>query len=58
LKTLEDLVSKLNDKIYPLSLQLAAVNTELEMIKWFGGAIGLLILGSVRKLDNGKTELP
>ena len=45
LKTLDDRVSKLNDKIDGLNLQLAAINTKLETIQWFGGAIGVLMIG-------------
>jgi hypothetical protein len=45
LKTLDDRVSKLNDKIDRLNLQLAAISTKLEIIQWFGGAIGVLMIG-------------
>jgi hypothetical protein len=50
LKSLDDRVSKLNDKIEAMNLQLASINTKLEIIAWFGGAIGLLALGSLWKL--------
>jgi len=50
LKTLDDRVSKLDDKIEAMNLQLASINTKLEIIAWFGGAIGLLALGSLWKL--------
>ena len=47
LRALDDRVSKLNDKIDTQNLQLAAINTKLEIIQWLGGTIGLLVLGSL-----------
>jgi uncharacterized protein YlxW (UPF0749 family) len=50
-------LDKLGDKIDKLSEDVIALKTQVSFIQWFGGAFGVVIVGSLWKLLTQRSEI-